>query len=93
MKSYGLLKCFFNDLIHFKRYTCLSYSQDICVSFGASLVAIGSQTEEKFIQNRTHIDFGQISFSFQKKAILTESSSVATNLHTTYNFNPLAKQS
>lgn len=49
MKLYGLLKGFFNDLIHFKRYRCLSYSQDICASFGASLVAIESQTEEKFI--------------------------------------------
>lgn len=86
-------KTFFNDLINLKQYTCLSHSQEICASFGASLVAIESQTEEKFIQNRLHIDFGQISFSFHKKGILIKSSLEATKLHTKYNFNLLAKTS
>ncbi|XP_052693863.1 perlucin-like protein [Crassostrea angulata] len=37
-------------------------SSDICASFGASLIAIESQTEEKFIQNRLHIDFASFMF-------------------------------
>lgn len=41
---------------------CMFLSQDSCATVGASLVAIESQTEETFIQNRLHHEFGQTMF-------------------------------
>lgn len=42
--------------------SCMFLSQDSCATVGASLVAIESQTEETFIQNRLHHEFGQTMF-------------------------------